>query len=27
VIHANPTNPTTGAAGARLVCTDVPFGE
>ena len=27
VIHANPTNPTTGAAGARLVCTDVPFGQ
>jgi len=27
VIHANPTNPTTGAAGARLVCTNVPFGE
>ena len=27
VIHANPTNTTTGAAGARLVCTDVPFGE
>jgi Cu-Zn family superoxide dismutase len=27
VIHAAPTNPTTGAAGARLVCTDVPFGE
>lgn len=27
VIHANPTNPTTGAAGARLVCTTVPFGQ
>jgi Cu-Zn family superoxide dismutase len=27
VIHANPTNPTTGAAGARLTCTNVPFGE
>lgn len=27
VIHANPTNATTGAAGARLVCTNVPFGE
>ena len=27
VIHANPTNPTTGAAGARLTCTTVPFGE
>lgn len=27
VIHANPTNTTTGAAGARLVCTDVPFGQ
>lgn len=27
VIHANATNPTSGAAGARLVCTDVPFGE
>jgi Cu-Zn family superoxide dismutase len=27
VIHAATTNPTTGAAGARLVCTDVAFGE
>lgn len=27
VIHANTTNPTTGAAGARLVCTNVPFGQ
>ena len=27
VIHANPTNPATGAAGARLACTDVAFGE
>lgn len=27
VIHAAPTNPATGAAGPRLVCTDVPFGE
>jgi len=27
VIHAATTNPTTGAAGARLVCTDVDFGE
>lgn len=27
VIHANPTNQTTGAAGARLVCTTVPFGQ
>jgi len=27
VIHANPTNTTTGAAGARLVCTTVPFGQ
>ena len=27
VIHAATTNPATGAAGARLLCTDVPFGE
>ena len=27
VIHALPTNPTTGAAGARLACTTVTFGE
>jgi Cu-Zn family superoxide dismutase len=27
VIHANPTNPDTGAAGARLVCTNVAFGQ
>ncbi len=27
VIHADPTNATTGAAGARLVCTTVPFGQ
>ena len=27
VIHAAPTNPTTGAAGPRLLCTDVAFGE
>ncbi|RJS47270.1 superoxide dismutase family protein [Nocardioides cavernaquae] len=27
VIHASPTNPTTGAAGARLACTDVAFGQ
>ncbi|RYC10784.1 superoxide dismutase family protein [Nocardioides zhouii] len=27
VIHANPTNTTTGAAGPRQVCTNVPFGE
>jgi len=27
VIHANPTNPTTGLAGARLLCTDVAFGQ
>jgi superoxide dismutase, Cu-Zn family len=27
VIHADPTNPVTGAAGARLACTDVPFGQ
>lgn len=27
VIHANPTNPTTGAAGPRLACTTVAFGE
>jgi len=26
VIHAMPTNPVTGAAGARLACTPVPFG-
>ena len=26
VIHALPTNPDTGAAGARLACTTVPFG-
>jgi Cu-Zn family superoxide dismutase len=26
VVHAAPTNPSTGAAGARLFCTDVPFG-
>ncbi|KRF34268.1 superoxide dismutase family protein [Nocardioides sp. Soil805] len=27
VIHAGPTDPVTGAAGARLACTDVPFGQ
>lgn len=27
VIHALPTNATTGAAGARLACTSVAFGE
>ncbi len=27
VIHAATTNPETGVAGARLMCTDVPFGE
>jgi superoxide dismutase, Cu-Zn family len=27
VIHAATTNPSTGAAGARLLCTDVAFGE
>jgi Cu-Zn family superoxide dismutase len=27
VIHALPTNPVTGAAGARLACTSVAFGE
>ena len=27
VIHADPTNATTGVAGARLVCTTVPFGQ
>lgn len=27
VIHAQPTNPTSGAAGARLACTSVAFGE
>ena len=26
VIHALPTNTTTGAAGARLACTSVAFG-
>ena len=25
IVHAEPTNPTTGDAGARLTCTDVPF--
>ena len=27
VIHALPTNTTTGAAGARLACTSVEFGD
>lgn len=27
VLHALPTNQTTGAAGARLACTTVAFGE
>ncbi|QSR30952.1 superoxide dismutase [Nocardioides sp. S5] len=27
VIHALPTDPTTGAAGARLACTSVAFGD
>jgi superoxide dismutase, Cu-Zn family len=27
VIHAMPTNPDTGMAGARLACTTVPFGS
>jgi Cu-Zn family superoxide dismutase len=27
VIHALPTNPSTGAAGARLACTSVSFGD
>ena len=27
VIHALPTNPTSGAAGARLACTSVAFGD
>ena len=27
VLHALPTNSTTGAAGARLACTTVAFGE
>ena len=27
VIHAAATNPVTGSAGARLLCTDVPFGQ
>lgn len=27
VIHALPTNPATGVAGARLACTSVSFGE
>jgi Cu/Zn superoxide dismutase len=26
VVHASPTDHQTGAAGARLFCTDVPFG-
>jgi Cu-Zn family superoxide dismutase len=26
VVHANPTDHSTGAAGARLLCTDVDFG-
>lgn len=26
IIHANPTNPDTGDAGPRLLCTSVPFG-
>lgn len=26
VVHANPTDHTSGAAGARLFCTDVAFG-
>ena len=26
VVHALPTNPVTGGAGARLFCTNVPFG-
>jgi len=27
VLHALPTNPTTGSAGPRLACTTVTFGE
>lgn len=27
VIHANPTNPMDGSAGARLACTSVAFGH
>ena len=27
VVHAAPTDPITGAAGARLFCTSVPFGS
>ncbi|TNM50194.1 superoxide dismutase family protein [Nocardioides albidus] len=27
VVHAAPTDPVTGAAGARLFCTTVPFGQ
>jgi Cu-Zn family superoxide dismutase len=27
VIHALPTNASTGAAGARLACTSVAFGD
>ena len=27
VVHALPTNPVTGAAGPRLACTSVAFGE
>lgn len=26
VLHAAPTDPVSGAAGARLLCVDVPFG-
>lgn len=26
VLHADPTDPVTGVAGARLLCIDVPFG-
>jgi Cu-Zn family superoxide dismutase len=27
VVHASPTDPVSGAAGARLFCTTVPFGQ
>ena len=27
VIHAEPTNPTTGAAGARILCTTIALGS
>ena len=27
VIHADPTNPSTGAAGGRILCTTIPLGS